>query len=374
MPIEGQLGGGDLNRPTDQLSNSITASAGTFTSAFEKEIDEIRKGISADHDHLQTARERLNAVLAAASSFSGHLKTFQSGSVKHRTVNRPVNDGDGCLVLDRRTYPDFGPDSEVGAGSILIVDDVANHVRQVLAEKGELSVEYVEIIKRAIVFHFVDDGSGANPSVDLVVGLTRKDAEGLWIPNRDTDSWDPSHPEKHNDLLTAEPEDLRRHRARAIRLAKEIVKTNKPQVLSSFNIEALALELVTAVEPLGESLKQLFEEMASQIAKKLTPDPADVSPDIKLPDGISQEYASERLAHYASRLAEAQLNDDDESRVKEVLAEIFPAYYEANGTEAKSPSKSPVAKALATGNLASPAFRSAFGIKETPKNPRSFGR
>ncbi len=313
-----------MNRPTSEIRKSIAAS-GTFTSEFEKEIDEIRKGISADDAHLETARERLNAVLAAASSFPGHLKTFQSGSIRHRTVNRPVNDGDGCLVLDRRTHPNLGPDSLAGFGPVGIVQSVAAHVQHALAFTGTLDVAHVEIIKRAIVFNFIDDGSEANPSVDLVVGLTRNDAEGLWIPNCESDSWDPSHPEKHNDLLTAEPEDLRRHRAQAIRLAKEIVKTNQPSVLSSFNIEALALDIITTVEPLGESLTQLFEGMSAQIAQRLTPDPANVSPAIKLPDGISQAFASERLAHFASQLIEARLNDDNQSKVREILKKLFPA-------------------------------------------------
>ena len=38
------------------------------------------------------------------------LKTFDSGSVAHGTVNKPVSGADRGVVLDRRTYPELGPD------------------------------------------------------------------------------------------------------------------------------------------------------------------------------------------------------------------------------------------------------------------------
>ena len=35
-----------------------------------------------------------------------------------------------------------------------------------------------------------------DPSVDLVICLTRRDKPGFWIPNRDKGGWDASHPQK----------------------------------------------------------------------------------------------------------------------------------------------------------------------------------
>lgn len=74
-----------------------------------------------------------------------------------------------------------------------------------------------QLTKRAIEVNFPD-----GPSVDLIVGLTRKDAAGLWIPNLHSSSWDASHPERHTELLTAAPKALRVTRARAIRLGEGV--------------------------------------------------------------------------------------------------------------------------------------------------------
>jgi hypothetical protein len=60
-----------------------------------------------------------------------------------------------------------------------------------------------------------------DPSVDLVSALTRKDAGGLWIPDRratdDKKKWSPSHPEKHTELFIEGARELRALRARVAR-------------------------------------------------------------------------------------------------------------------------------------------------------------
>ncbi len=74
-------------------------------------LEEIRREISANDDDLREARARRDVVLSAARSFKGALRTFKSGSVAHGTVNNPVNDADGGVVLDRRVHVALGPDS-----------------------------------------------------------------------------------------------------------------------------------------------------------------------------------------------------------------------------------------------------------------------
>ncbi|MEZ5182210.1 MAG: hypothetical protein R2702_10105 [Acidimicrobiales bacterium] len=103
------------------------------------------------------------------------------------------------------------------------------------------------LTKRAIEVRFPD-----GPSVDLIVGLTRKDAPGLWIPNLNSGSWDASIP-GDTELLTAEPKSLRVARARAIRLAKAWNKQPTQPGLCSFNLEALALAAVESGMGTGSS-------------------------------------------------------------------------------------------------------------------------
>src|SRR5260370_21821955 len=77
---------------------------------------------------------------------------------------------------------------------------------------------------------------GQNPTVDLVVALDRRDADGLWIPHLEKKRWDASYPEQHVRLLNAEPASLRRLRLRVIRLLKACNKQWTDPAFSSFPV------------------------------------------------------------------------------------------------------------------------------------------
>lgn len=298
-------------------------------------LDEVRNEISADDDDLREARERRKCVLEAAASFDGFLRKFNSGSVAHGTVNNLVDDADGGVVLNRQVYPDLGPDSDDEGGPAKIVAAVRDHIMPIVREtypdaEGRLT-------KRAILIRFKEPNDDeVDPSVDLIVGLTRKDADGIWIPNLDRDKWDASDPEEHTRLLTAKPKDLRVHRARIIRLAKAAVKHDSSQVLISFNIEALALEQIEEVDGLTESLRSFFDEAASSIGEGLTEDPAEVSGAIKLPEGMTRTRAAKRLQYFADKVQEA-VDADDRAGIEAALAELYlDQFPDAGKSEKKS--------------------------------------
>lgn len=287
-------------------------------------LEEIRVEISANNDDLATARERRNAVQGVAQGYNGALRTFSSGSVAHGTVNNPVDDADCGVVLNRVVHPTLGPDGADGDGPRMITESIRDHVMVKVREiypraRGTL-------IKRAILITFDEpDDEGVDPSVDLVVALTRKDAEGLWIPNREADDWDASHPEEHTRLLTGDEKPLRVHRARVIRMAKAAIKHDTTPALISFNVEALALSHITTVASLAVSLQLFFAKAASDIARGLTDDPAAISGTIKLPGGMTRERSAKRLRHFADKLQEAIDNGDDREAVESALAELYPA-------------------------------------------------
>ena len=225
------------------------------------------------------------------------------------------------MVLDRRVYVELGPDSDEGEGPEEIVDDVRQHVMGIVRETYPNARS--RLIKRAILIRFNEPNTdGVDPSVDHVVALTRKDADGLWIPNRDKDGWDASHPEEHTRLLTADGKRLRVHRARVIRLAKAAIKHDSTPALISFNVEALALAQITEVKALAESLLLFFDTAASSIKSGLTEDPAGVSGKIKLPDGMTRERSAKRLRHFADKVQEAIDHGDNRAAVEAALAEL----------------------------------------------------
>ena len=232
-------------------------------------LNDVHAELARSDDTLSTARSRRDEVLAKAKSYPGALRTYKSGSIAHRTANQDT-DADCGVVLDRRSYPKLGPDGE-GEGPNQTVEDVRGSLRDELKEDHP-DIRF-RVTKRAIQVSFndpLDDGS--DPSVDLIVTLTRK-GQGLWIPNNEAKDWDASDPEYHTKVLTADPAGLRRVRAKIIRLAKGWNSQYAEPGLCSFNIEALALSCIGEEHGVPDGLAELFRFAASDLKKRLTPRP-----------------------------------------------------------------------------------------------------
>lgn len=328
-------------------------------------LADVRKQIAVDDDVLSDTKQRRNLVKRLARTFEGALKTFDSGSVAHGTVNKPVSDADCGVVLDRRTYPELGPDGD-DVGPDAIVHEVADFV--IAGVRKEYPNATCEVKKRAIVITFnepLDDEQ--DPSVDLIVALTRADGEGRWIPNTHDHDWDASDPERHTTLLNGPSDAVRIHRARVIRLAKAAVKQDDPAVVSSFNIEALALDHVDEDNMLAESLRDLLLGASDDLAEGDTPDPAGVSDAIKLPDGVAREETVARLREFGELVAEAIDHANDADRVRAALAGVFPDHVDAHPSD-----KRRLADALAVGDRT--RVGTAFGVgAQSLKPTRAFG-
>ncbi len=290
-------------------------------------LTDVRRQIAVDDAVLSETKARRNLVKRHARSFPGTLKTFDSGSVAHGNVNKPVSDGDCGVVLDRRKYQELGPDGD-GVPPNNIVTEMAEHVIEGVRE--EYSDATYKVCKRAILIEFHEPlDEEQDPSVDLIVALTRVEGDGRWIPNTEAECWDASDPEEHTRLLNDVDVSVRVHRARVIRLAKAAVKQDATPVVSSFNLEALALDHVEEDDTIAESLRDLLLDGADSLADGPTPDPAGVSDSIKLPDGVSRTTAVARLRELGeavSRAVDAETLEDAET----ALSEVFPDYVESS--------------------------------------------
>ncbi len=72
-------------------------------------LDDVRAQLAPTDKVLKGARDRRGLVLAAAAKFPGMLRSYNSGSIAHGTANSEL-DADCGIVLDRREYPELGPD------------------------------------------------------------------------------------------------------------------------------------------------------------------------------------------------------------------------------------------------------------------------
>jgi Second Messenger Oligonucleotide or Dinucleotide Synthetase domain len=337
----------------------------------QETLDEIQAKIAADPAVLAEARKRRDVVARAVErAVKGALRSFRSGSVAHGTVNRPVTDADGGVVLDRTKYPALGPDGS-GDGPNDIVDEICDDVGSDI--RKEHAKAEVKQSRRGVLVEFNEPcNSEEDPTVDHIVTLTRKDAGGLWIPDLEKDRWTPSHPEKHTELFTSGSREKRRLRARVTRLAKAWNKQwdENDRALSSFNVEALAWEFVQdETMPVDAVLTGWFAYAAAEIRKGETKDPAGVSEPIRLP--LGQEVAVQRLSHAAANMAHAMEHDEDEDTVKNDLSRVFWKYVKP----AESSAKDEFAAVLRGGNDGIRVTKTGVGLGAgtAMKTTRSFG-
>lgn len=329
-------------------------------------LDDLRRDISPEELTIKTARERRDDALDGAKQHPGVARGYNSGSIAHATANSDT-DADCGIVLDRRVWPELGPDGD-GVGPCDVVEDVRCLVRTHLLEVYPSVKTW--LTKRAIQLKVHDPlANDTDPSVDVIVGLQRKDG-GLWIPNLPRNSWDASDPIRHTELLTGPPKALRVVRARIIRLGKCWNCQYAEPGMCSFNIEALALGCVTEDMDLAAGLAAFFRYAASDVAKHDTPDPAEVSKPIKL--NIDRQVMVDRLESAAKLMKDALDHHDDEEAVRTSLANLFWKHIDP---PTGASSKAAYARVLRTGNS---GVRMGAGLSlgasgTSIKTTRSFG-
>jgi hypothetical protein len=140
-------------------------------------LDDVEKQISADDAALDEARRRRREVLRICGSFGGVLGTYASGSLAMGVVNDPVEDADGGMILDRRLYPDLGPDGG-GETPSEIVSGLHDFVGPAIRETWPKAT--VHDMKRGLTVRMhAPLWTSADPYVDVVVAMNRKDAPRL---------------------------------------------------------------------------------------------------------------------------------------------------------------------------------------------------
>src|SRR4051794_31158739 len=128
-------------------------------------LTSVGSDIAADDAALAEARGRLALVRDIAMGFHGAHRTYASGSLAQHTINDPVTDGDGGLVLNRIYYPNLGPD---GGGET--PNDVVSDLCALLGPQVRNTYPNARCgtSKRGPKITFGAPVNGQDPSVDLV--------------------------------------------------------------------------------------------------------------------------------------------------------------------------------------------------------------
>src|SRR5260370_29906088 len=281
-------------------------------------ISGVRNQIAAADAPVGEGRTRLTLVKRSADGFAGALRTYSSGSIAHHTMIAPVTDGDGGVVLDRRCYPELGPE---GGGEA--PREVAEKLCALLGPEIRERYPHARCgtSKRGPKIYFGEPVEGQDPTVDLVIALTRRESEGLWIPNLKKDTWEASDPERHAGLFNGGALAVRRTRRQVIRLAKAWNRQFSDPAFCSFHLSALPLESVRGGLGLPDALGQFFADAADSLRSGNTADPARLSPPIRL--RLSPDTAIARLDKAANAISRGLENDDDLAAVRASPAIVF---------------------------------------------------
>lgn len=306
-----------MNSSSSKTSPAIFRHPPTVAGPGDEVLQEILREILVPPEHLAEAKHRRREVCRLARRHSAARAHWFSGSIAHGTHNAPLGDADCGAMIDRRDleFRAYGPDAGPGGkGPEDFVQSFAAFIQPRLAEAGFPDAVIDLSGNRAIKIEFhqpidLDELGIVDPDVELIIGLERREAAGIWIPNRRNNVWDPAHPERHTQLMTTGTRSLVVHRAHVIRLQKRAVKRDGLQtgtpVMCSWNLSALALRHVTERRPLASAVAEALACAAASIARGLTDDPAGVAGPIALPDGATQAGTAQRLQEMASIVAAA---------------------------------------------------------------------
>lgn len=284
-------------------------------------LEKARARIAVDDEVLAAARERRDLIRRIIEEEFSTLRTFGSGSLAHGTQNSPLADADLGVVLDRRAYPELGPE---GDGPDGIVEEVRKRLRERLKEDYPEARFYVGG-RRAIKVTFNEPvGPDADDfTADVIVALTRED-DGLWIPDLKKNVWEASHPEGHTRLVRGRNKATKSTFARVIRLAKHANKRHGKTVCS-FNITALALECLEEKVSMQDGLAALFRHGADSLENGLTEDPAGVSGAIGVNTSRRKEAADrlEKLARLAEEAVQLEADGQD-AQAQKAWSQLLP--------------------------------------------------
>ena len=350
-------------------------------SAADAALADILQEIAVPKAVLEKAKDRRDLVLKIAKEHDATRAAYVSGSVAHGTHNKPLEDADCGIKVNRRydEFRVFGPDAPNGGKGPeqfiqMFVDFILPRLRQSGYPNAEVNLDG----NRAIKFEFnepidIDDWGVVDPYVDLIVGLSRAEGQGLWIPNRRRNSWDPADPELHTELMTERDEKpLRVFRAHILRLAKRAVKRDdvvpgRMKIMYSWNLSALALDWVDEQGPLAAGLAQFFTDAADSIAIALTDDPSPVVEEpLKLPDRVTREMAAERLREMAA-IVTAAMNARSPAGARNELEKLYGPEIE----DIRAREQEKLNRGLRSGDGS--AVASVLALPKEPKPTRSYG-
>lgn len=281
----------------------------------------LRSNIEITDLQAEVVSTRQNNVRDLISSELEVKESFLSGSYSRHTLLGPLSDADIdiFIVLDSKYFHQYNGQNGGPSGLLELVKKV---LRKTYTRTPDISRN-----GQAVTIQFTDF------MVDVVPSFYRKDG-GFLIPNSITQSWLPTDPKKHVEIMTAANE---AHDGDLVPLVKMIKAWNRyhESYFRSFHLETMALSLLANVKisDFPSGMRYFFDKGKSFVAQK-NPDPAGFQEDIGAYIN-SQEKVNEAVSRFSSacnfalRAEQSATNGALENAFNEwkrIFGDYFPAY------------------------------------------------
>lgn len=293
-------------------------------SVFEA-FDEFQRKVDADPVHVEEARERQAAFIAALKSDESVVEVVRSGSLARSTQLDPIHDVDLIAVFDADAHSEWGKDGASSADALTVVHDL---VRSTLGITEGTHARLVRIAKprdRAVKC-FIDDPDDDHPfTVDVMPALRNTDGT-LLIPSSRNESWNTADPEYLIDEVRQRHEEWS-HFREMVRVLKYWRRDCGTQV-KSLVMEILALDYLPRQTNRPNALRQFFVAAAYNVLNGVE-DPAGlcgpIQPSLDL-DALNDALSS--AGDEATLAMEAAGRGDDgaaQQHWRNIFGDDFPA-------------------------------------------------
>jgi hypothetical protein len=224
-------------------------------------FDSLQTEANADSEAVKEARRRRDVFRDALEGLDDVLEVVPSGSVARSTHKDPIHDVDLLVIFDFDQHPEWVKPGESAEAAL---EHTRSETKRLLGNFGEDGKEVrITGLRNHSVKCFLDKPDATDAfSVDLTPGI-RRAAGGLWIPEKNSEDWITSDPEKLIELVAVRHGEWNQFRplVRVLKLWNAV--TGK--VMKSLVVEVLALHCLPINDDRGQALEQFFTAAASAV-------------------------------------------------------------------------------------------------------------
>jgi hypothetical protein len=293
--------------------------ATTITSAFTK----LKENLEITGLQSETVSTRQKNVREVVQSDLQVLDSFLTGSYARNTMIAPLKEADIDIffVLDPKYFFQYNTGQNGGQAGLL--DLVKRAVKKTYTVTPDISRN-----GQAVTIRFTDF------VVDVVPGFNRKDS-GYLIPNSISQSWIPTDPKRHVEIISASN---KTHNGDLIPLIKMIKGWNKNnnKYFRSFHLEVLAYQIFEGVTISNYSSgMRWFFGKAKELIGKPNLDPAgyggNIGNYINTTEKIQEAVSKFQLAHERALKGEEYATQGKMWEAFDMWRKIFGDYFPAYG-------------------------------------------